>query len=238
MARSSRVTPPLQERSARTLEKIVEATESLLRKKSFEQVTIREIVAKAGCPISSFYARFKSKDDLLPHLYERYDTRVGPNMADIVSKLDAKKLSLEKVVELGIDLMIESYSRERWLMREVALYARRHPEAIGDDIRRERTGMHANAAKLFAAFASEVPHKDPVRAGEVGIFIVASTAREAILFEGAPHASATRLSPEALRQSLIHTLLSFLTTPCKPPHLCCLPPSQSLRKRASRKKKK
>lgn len=230
------VTPPLQERSAKTLEKIVEAAESLLKEKPFEQVTIRDIVSRAGCPISSFYARFKSKDDLLPHLYQRYDTRVGPNMSEMMSKLDPAKLTLEKAVELGIDLMLETYSRDRWLMREIALYARRHPEAIGDDIRRERTGMHAGAAKIFASFGKEIQHKDPVRAGEVGIFVVASTAREAILFEGAPHASATGLSREALRQTLIHTLLSFLTTPCKPPHLCCLP-SRSSRSPTSRKKK-
>jgi hypothetical protein len=26
-----------------------------------------------------------------------------------------------------------------------------------------------------------------------------------------------------LRATLIHTLYSFLTTPCESPHLCCLP---------------
>ena len=224
---AERVSPPLQERSARTLERIVEAAEQLLRTKPFEVMTIREIVQKAGCPIASFYARFRSKDDLLPHLYESYNRRVGPNVGDMLKRLAVPELTLRTGVEVGVDLMIELYSRDKWLMREVALYARRNPEAIGGDMRRSRTDMHAHAATLFAPFKKEIRHKDPVRAAEVGIFLIASIAREAILFEGAPHASATALSREALKFTLVHTFYSFLITPCESPHLCCSPPSRS-----------
>ena len=238
MASTRRVSPPLQERSARTLERIVEAAEELLRTRPFESVTIREIVQKADCPIASFYARFRSKDDLLPHLYESYNKRVGPNVGEMLKRLAVPELTLRTGVEVGVSLMIELYSRDRWLMREVALYARRNPDAIGGDMRRSRTDMHAHAATLFAPFKDQIRHKDPVRAAEVGIFLIASIAREAILFEGAPHASATALSREALRFTLVHTFYSFLTTPCESPHLCCSAPLRSSRPRAHSNQKR
>ena len=223
MATARRVSPPLQERSARTLERIVEATEELLRTKSFETVTVRDIVQKAKCPIASFYARFKSKDDLLPHLYERYDARVGPAINAKISAIDLGSIDLQKAVEIGVDLTVDSYTREKWLMREIALFARRNPGAIGPDVRERRVGLHARPATFFAAFAKDIKHKDPVRAAEVGIFLISAIARESILFGEAPHAAVTALSQRALRATLIHTFYSFLTTPCASPHLCCLP---------------
>lgn len=230
MPKPTRISPPLQERSARTLERIVEATEELLRTKSLEQVTIREIVQRAKCPISSFYARFKSKDDLLPHLYERYDARLGPEVQAKIAHVDFESLDLRTAVELCVDLIIDSYSRDKWLMREVALFARRNPGAIGKDARKNRTGLHTRAAEVFAPFAGDIRHKNPVRAAEVGIFLVAAIARETVLFGEAPHATATALSRDALRATLVHTFLSFLTTPCESPHLCCSPPSRRLRR--------
>jgi AcrR family transcriptional regulator len=226
MPTRQRITPPLQERSARTLERIVEATEDLLRSKSFELVTVRDIVRKAKCPIASFYARFKSKDDLLPLLYERYDARVGPRIESKMAAFDIKSVDLHKAIEICVDLIVDSYSQDKWLMREVALFARRNPGAIGKETRKNRAGMHSRAAAVFAAFEKDIGHKDPVRAAEVGIFLIASVARETILFGGAPHASATALSTNALRATLIHTFFSFLTTPCESPHLCCSPASR------------
>ena len=217
------ISPPLQERSAKTLERIVEATEDLLRTKSFENVTIRDIVRRAKCPIASFYARFKSKDDLLPHLYERYDARVGPAVAAKIAAADIRKLDLPEAVAMCVDLIIDSCSSDKWLMREVALFARRNPGAIGSGMRKNRAGLHSRAAELFGIFAKDIRHKDPVRAAEVGIFMVASVAREAILFGAAPHAATTALSDDQLRFTLTHTFLSFLRTPCASPHLCCSP---------------
>ena len=226
MPKPSRVSPPLQERSAKTLERIVEATEDLLRTKSFELVTVRDIVRRAKCPIASFYARFKSKDDLLPHLYERYNARVGPAVAAKIAAFDVHKLDLRQSVEACVDIIIDSYESDKWLMREIALFARRNPGAIGQDARQARTGMHSKAAALFQIYGRNIKHKDPVRAAEVGIFLVASIARESILFGAAPHASATGLSSAQLRATLIHTFFSFLTTPCASPHLCCSPSSR------------
>jgi AcrR family transcriptional regulator len=214
-------TPPIQARSQETLTRIVSATEELLKTKAFERITIREIVRKADCPIASFYARFNSKDELLPELYDRYNERVKVSMFNKIRVIDPRTHRFDAAIAAGVDLIIESYTRDKWLMREVALFARRNPAAINKQSRRNRTEMHKQAAVLFAPYAKKIRHKDPVRAAEVGIFLVAAIAREAILFGSAPHAEATGLSQAALRHTLIHTFTSFLTRPCASPHLCC-----------------
>ena len=60
---------PLQDRSRRTFEAILDATETLLARRPFEEISIAEIVLKAGSSTGSFYARFPAKDALLPALY-------------------------------------------------------------------------------------------------------------------------------------------------------------------------
>ena len=63
---------PLQERSRETADRFAAAAEDLLRDRSFEEISIQDIVRRAGRPTGSFYARFASKEALLPFIYLRY----------------------------------------------------------------------------------------------------------------------------------------------------------------------
>jgi AcrR family transcriptional regulator len=221
---------PVQIRSLETENRIIAATEELLREKPLEQITIREIVRKAKCPIASFYARFSSKDELLPRLYDRYNSGIQQRMFGKIAAITPRSHSFKAAIAASVDIIMESYTRDKWLMREVALFARRNPGAIGKRSRETRTTFHKRAAELFLPYAKRIKHPDPLRAAEVGIFIVASIAREAILFGAAPHAAATGLTQAGLRHTLVHTFHSFLKTPCASPHLCCSsssPPSQA-----------
>ncbi len=72
MARSGDVRPPQQERSRETLDRIVEAAELLIDGRPFDSVSIDDIINEADVSRSSFYARFPSKEALLPVLFERF----------------------------------------------------------------------------------------------------------------------------------------------------------------------
>jgi AcrR family transcriptional regulator len=62
------INPPRQARSRRTLDRIVGATRDLLRERDFGDITVDEIVGRAGSSKGSFYQRFEGKDALLVHL--------------------------------------------------------------------------------------------------------------------------------------------------------------------------
>jgi len=71
-----RLRRPQQARSEQSLLRILEAVEELMGGRPFRDITIQEIVDLAEVSRSSFYARFPSKDDLLPYMYRRYVDRV------------------------------------------------------------------------------------------------------------------------------------------------------------------
>jgi AcrR family transcriptional regulator len=216
--------PPLQSRSQETLDRIVDAAASLLQERPFEDVTVRDIARRARCPTGSFYARFKSKDDLLPYLYLRYDAVLAGHVSAKLAKVPWGTLDLRGLCARGIELMIDEYVERRWLLREMALYARRHPKALPRELVSRRAQVHGRPVELLLLRREEIAHPNPERAVEVGLYTAAGAARDAILFGDAPHAAVTRISTDALKAVLSHSLYHFLAQPCLPPHACCSPP--------------
>src|SRR5687768_6072455 len=66
------VRPPRQERSQKTLERILDAAELLFGKKGYERTSVAEICAAAGSSVGAFYARFPDKQALLHQMHERF----------------------------------------------------------------------------------------------------------------------------------------------------------------------
>ena len=65
------VNSPQQDRSMRTLERILDATERIIRTKGVGAVTIPGVARAAKSSVGSFYARFPDKTSLLRTLHER-----------------------------------------------------------------------------------------------------------------------------------------------------------------------
>src|SRR5262245_53720095 len=59
-----------QARSQKTLDRFLQATREILCEKEFAEITVAEIVQRAGSSCGAFYARFPSKEALLPALYD------------------------------------------------------------------------------------------------------------------------------------------------------------------------
>lgn len=68
--------PPKQARSAESQERILQATEELLKVRPFEELTLLDICTAADVSTSSLYARFRTKDQLLDALLDRYRQRI------------------------------------------------------------------------------------------------------------------------------------------------------------------
>jgi len=201
---------PLQARSQRTLNKIVQAVEELLEVRSFDEISVADIIRRARCSTGSFYARFPSKDAVLPHLYARYDADLRPRMAAKMAKVDWGTLSLRETSDLLVSGLVDMYVERRNLLRAVALFARAHPDAIGEDVHRRRENATDMPARLLARFKAEITHKDAMEAARIGFFIVAAAARDKLLFH-APHGTATRLTYSQLKAHLARTLFAYLT---------------------------
>src|SRR6185503_14384740 len=123
-----RSAPPAQQRSRDTMDRFAEAAEELLRTKPFEEISVQDIVRAAKRPIGSFYARFGSKEALLPFLYERYHEGLEPLFVARLARVDWEALDFEATIERAVDFMIARYDERRWLVRALVLFARMRPE--------------------------------------------------------------------------------------------------------------
>lgn len=197
------------------MERFAEAVEALLQTRSFEDISIQDIVRRAARPVGSFYARFASKEALLPHLYQRYHDRLEEVLGSRVRRVDWDGLDFTSTVTALADLVIGAYHERRGLLRALALFARTHPEALPADIVAHRRRIYEPLVQILLRHRERVVHADPEAAIRFGIFLVSSVAREKILFGDAPHSRVTPMRREALREESTRAFHSYLT--CETP---------------------
>ena len=63
--------PAKQQRSEQTHEKLLQSGLDLLRDGVFDDISIAQIAARAGCAVGSFYLRFRNKEAFFEFLIER-----------------------------------------------------------------------------------------------------------------------------------------------------------------------
>src|SRR5215467_14424062 len=137
-----RCAPPAQARSRETIDRFALAAEALLRGRSFEEIGIQDIVRHAGRPTGSFYARFGSKEALLPLLYQRYHDGLEALVAERLARVPWATLDLERTGDAFAEFVIAVYEERPWLIRALALFARMRPEALPQDMVERRRAVY------------------------------------------------------------------------------------------------
>lgn len=206
-------TRPQQERSLGTLRALLAATERLLARHHFEDISIQQILAESEVSTGSFYARFRSKEDLLPHLYQEYSDDLRARMAADTDPARWQGVPLAGRIRALLPQAVAAYRERRGLLRAVALLARSRPQAVAKSALRERDDQYQAAAALFLECRAEIRHPDPVRAVQVGLLFVLAACRDKILFAEAPHPASVAVNDEQLAHELARALHAYLTTP-------------------------
>lgn|SRR5262245_35307146 len=210
-----RLAPPTQARSRETVSLFARAAEDLLRERPFEEIGVQDIVRRAGRPIGSFYARFATKEALLPFLYGRYHEGLQALLASRLARVVWPRLGFARTVEELVDLVLALYAERRWLIRALALFARTRPEALPPDIVERRRRVYDPLVSILLRHRARIAHADPEAAIRFGVFLISSVAREKMLFADAPLSRITPLARPALRAALVRTLHAYLA--CEAP---------------------
>jgi AcrR family transcriptional regulator len=203
---------PVQARGRETTERFARAAEELLRTRPFEEITIQDIVSRAERPIGSFYARFASKEALLPHLYQRYHDGLEPLFASRLAKVAWDSLDFEPTIERLVDFLIGQYVERRWLIRALAIFSRVRPEALPPDIVQRRRKVFDHTVAILLRHRDRIAHADPEAAIRFGVFLVSSVAREKLLFAEAPLSRVTPITRTALHRELVRALHGYLAS--------------------------
>jgi AcrR family transcriptional regulator len=201
----------LQRRGQETQERFAAAAAELLRAKTFEEISIQDIVRRAKRPIGSFYARFGGKEALLPFLYQRYHEDLESLFERGFGRAAREGLDFEASVQRVVHFFVDAYMERRGLIRALTLFARRRPEALPAGLLPQRRRIYALPTAILLRHRRRIAHADPEAAVAFGVFLVSCVARERVLFGDMPHARITAVSRAALRVELARALRSYLT---------------------------
>ncbi len=201
------VRPPQQARSRETLDRILDAAESLVAEKGVDDTPISEIVRRAGSSVGAFYTRFADKHALVHSLYDRFYEQAIATADDALDPERWEGASVRELLSSVLHFLVDIYRSQRGLMRAFALRTHTHPDF---QARQERVSHHVNErlSALLLARRDEIRHPDPAAASAFGLMIVFSALESAILF--GEMRSSLALSDEALATELTRTFLAYL----------------------------
>jgi AcrR family transcriptional regulator len=202
------IRPPRQARSQETLDRILDAAETLVADKGFEDSPVSEIVQRADSSVGAFYARFHDKEGLLHALYERhYEEAVATTDATLAPER-WQGAGTDELIRAVIHFLVSIFRERRGLMRAFVMRSHTHPEF---QARQQRLSHYviARLSALLLARRQQLAHPDPERATRFGLMLVSSALESMILF-GEMRSSLLTLSDEDLADELTRSTLAYL----------------------------
>jgi len=202
---------PKQRRSQETLDRFLEAAQDLLQQKHFDNISVNEIVGRAGSSVGAFYSRFQDKESLLLCLREAFVRDTDEQSRRLTASWDRDAVPLEAAVAQFMRMLVDQYRRHRGTLR--ALVGRSiGGSAGGTPSAGAETVGQAAFLELMIARRSDITHPSPDVAAHLGLAMVTGAVREKILFpELSMSAKPTApLTDAVLVEELSRALLGFL----------------------------
>ena len=102
---------PIQERSRRRVEELLDATARLVVERGVDALTTRDIAEAAGAPVASLYQYFADKEDLLLALVQRDMDEMDAQVAADLAGLET--LTVADLVRTTMSAFVSVYHRRR-----------------------------------------------------------------------------------------------------------------------------
>ena len=199
---------PLQERSERTLEALLDAAEVLLERQTLQGASVSAIARSAGSSVGAFYHRFPDKQALARTLYERFRHQ---SLATIQENFSPERWAGHTLGDL-LGALIAFTAHDYLLRPGLRRFALNLVQSDPDirDLSKELAGKVVDAFEtLLLSRRSEFTHEDPRLAAEFLHRMLFSTLDQVALFYGeAP--TGNELSEEALVGELSRAIRAYL----------------------------
>jgi len=206
--------PPIQERGKRTLERILAAAESLLDERLFEEATIGAIAERAGVSVGTIYTRFRTKEALLPVLFERHHAAVGRRFADLDRDL-AEAADLDAGVKTLVAFAVDYHLCHRGLLRALTMYVRGKGGELPAEAWSARQAQYRAVAEHLLRVAGRRRTPRLLEETEFALAALNSICREQLLFDDVTPLRGSRRGRRAFERRLtaliLHDLSSVLT---------------------------
>lgn len=173
---------PQQTRSQQTLERILSSSTTLISKKSYDDVSIAEIAARAQISVGGFYSRFENKKALFSML----ETRLGQETQDRIDAAldtDWSETGLHELLHFVVANNAEIYEKYRGVLTAVHVRTRILKSRKEDDARRTyNESLVAQIETLLLNKRDEIQCRRPRVAIRTAIACMSAMLRDAIVF--------------------------------------------------------
>jgi AcrR family transcriptional regulator len=202
------VTGPKQARSERTLQRLLDAAEGLIKEKGHAAVSIPDIARRAGSSVGGFYARFRDKNELLRALEERHFNELSQRVEALADARRWKNASTAEIVRAAVAELV-SVTRERRHMIAAFLVRAIEDPVIREGGLRFRRRVEERIGALLLPRRAEMSHPDPALAIDLGIQTAFALMQQHVLIEETQIAGRA-LSDEELRRELATMFLRYV----------------------------
>jgi len=178
------VQQPQQARSRETMNQILDAAAQILETKTFEELTIAEVVQQAGTSVGAFYGRFKDKESLLQALDERFFREFEDAIAALLTPSNWAGKSIAYIIEGAARLLLQTYSKDKGVLRSLNLKARLYGDSRFK--KREQRAWNELFPRLqdtLLLHQDEITHPNPSLATRLGFQQMFFSMREILLWE-------------------------------------------------------
>jgi AcrR family transcriptional regulator len=178
------VQQPQQARSRESMNQMLDAAAQILETKTFEELTIAEVVQQAGTSVGAFYGRFKDKDGLLQALDERFFQEFEEAITALLTPSNWAGKSISYIIEGVTRLLVQTYSKQKGVLRSLNLKARLYGDTrFKKREQRAWTELFPRLQNALLAHQNEILHPNPSLATRLGFQQLFFTMREILLWE-------------------------------------------------------
>jgi AcrR family transcriptional regulator len=202
------VSGPKQARSERTLQRLLDAAEALIKEKGHAAVSIPEIARRAGSSVGGFYARFRDKNELLRALEERHFMELSERVEALADARRWENAATTDIVEAAVAELV-AVTRERRQMIAAFLVRAIEDPVIRAGGLRFRRRVEERISALLLPRRAEMSHPDPALAIDLGIQTAFALMQQHVLIEET-QAAGRPLSDDDLRRELATMFLRYV----------------------------
>ena len=203
----SSVSRPKQARSEQTLHRLLDAAEELIEEKSLADVSVPEIVRRAGSSVGGFYARFKDKDELLRALEERFLQRLDEQV-ELAEPDHWGRATTAEIVASCMNELVSTYRAEHNMIHAFVARAAADAETRQEGMRfRQRVSSRISA--LLLTRRHEISHPEPEVAIDLAVQLAFGLLLQKVIF-GEIRAGDRVLPDAAIEAELNRNVLAYL----------------------------
>lgn len=178
------VQKPQQARSHKTMNQILNAAAKILEKKTFQDLTIAEVVKNAHTSVGAFYGRFKDKEALLQALDERFFQEFEEAINALLAPSHWEGKSIAYIIKDVTRLIAHTYSKDKGVIRSLNLKARLSGDSLL--ISREQRAwnvLYPRFQEVLLSHQEEMDCPNPALAIQLGFKQMFYCLREILLWE-------------------------------------------------------